>query len=138
MPALSLSVRDYMSLRFATLTEHQSLQEASKIMIEREVLGAPVVDNVGNLIGILSVTDCIGAAISSGYNPGWSGKVGDVMSCDVRTVDVDDNIMDVAKSFMNEPYRRYPVVDDNRVVGMVSRLDVLKALRKVSEAGVPV
>ncbi len=138
MPAPSLSIRAYMSSRFATMTENQDIQEALRLFTERDLYGAAVVDNLGNLVGILSVTDCIDQALKSGYNPGWHGTVGSLMSPDVRTVDIDDNIVDVAKMFMKEPYRRYPVVDDNRVVGVVTRLDVLKALRKISESGVAV
>ena len=57
------------------------------------------------------------------------------MSRDIRTVDAEDSILDVAKMFMDDHYRRYPVVDDNRVVGVITRLDVLKALRTVSASG---
>ena len=138
MPADSLSVRHYMSSRFATVKASQDIQEVTRMFTERNVFGAAVVDNIGNLVGIISVTDCIGAALKAGYNPGFSGTVASLMSPDVRTVDVDDDVIKVAKLFMKEPYRRYPVVDDNRVVGVITRLDVLKALRKIGESGVPV
>jgi CBS domain-containing protein len=54
------------------------------------------------------------------------------------TVDADENILNVAKMFMDDHYRRYPVLDDNRVIGVITRLDVLKALRTIGESGVPV
>ncbi|WP_028489553.1 CBS domain-containing protein [Thiothrix lacustris] len=138
MPSVSLSVRDYMSNRLATLNEKQDMREAVKIFTERNLFGGAVVDNLGNLVGILSVTDCIDVALHSGYNSGWRGTVGERMSRDIRTVDADDNILDVAKMFMEDHYRRYPVLDDNRVIGVITRLDVLKALRTIGESGVPV
>lgn len=138
MSKVSLSVRDHMSSRLATLREKQDIREAVKIFTERNLFGGAVLDNLGNLVGILSVTDCIDVALRSGYHSGWRGLVGERMSRDIRTVDADDNILNVAKMFMENPYRRYPVMEDNTVVGVITRLDVLKALSKVSESGVPV
>ncbi|MBO0613023.1 CBS domain-containing protein [Thiothrix fructosivorans] len=135
MAEVSLSVRHYMSSRLATLYENQDIREAVKIFTERNLFGGAVMDNRGSLVGILSVTDCIDAALRSGYHSGWRGTVGEKMSRDIRTVDAEDSILDVAKMFMDDHYRRYPVVDDNRVVGVITRLDVLKALRTVSASG---
>ncbi|QTR51326.1 CBS domain-containing protein [Candidatus Thiothrix anitrata] len=138
MSNISLAVRHYMSNRLATLRENQDITEVVTIFTERNLFGGVVVDNLGNLIGILSVTDCIDAALRAGYHSGWRGTVGERMSRDIRTVDAQDNILDVAKMFMDDHYRRYPVIDDNRVVGVITRLDVLKALRKIRESGVAV
>ncbi|SEA22637.1 CBS domain-containing protein [Thiothrix caldifontis] len=138
MADVSLSVRHYMSNRLATLYERQDIREAVKVFTERNLFGGAVLDNLGNLVGILSVTDCIDVALRSGYHSGWRGTVGERMSRDVRTVDAEDSILDVAKMFMDDHYRRYPVVDDNRVVGVITRLDVLKALRTIGDSGFPV
>ena len=135
MSKISLSVRHYMSTRLATVHENQDIREVVTIFTERNLFGGAVVDNLGNLVGILSVTDCIDAALRAGYHSGWRGTVGERMSRDIRTVDAEDNILDVAKMFMDDHYRRYPVLDDNRVVGVVTRLDVLKALCKIRESG---
>lgn len=105
MSNVSLSVRDHMSNRLATLREKQDIREAVKIFTERNLFGGAVVDNRGNLVGILSVTDCIDVALRTGYHSGWRGTVGDRMSRDIRTVDADDNILDVAEMFMNDHYR---------------------------------
>ncbi|HPE60005.1 MAG: CBS domain-containing protein [Thiothrix sp.] len=138
MPAPSLRVRNYMSKQFASIRESQSVEEAVKLLSERNSYGAAVLDQLGNMVGVISVTDCIDAAIKHGFTPGWGGTVRDLMTTDVRYVEMDDNILDVAKMFMDEPYRRYPVMDDNRVVGVVSRLDVVKALHKINKSGVAV
>lgn len=138
MQNVSVSVRDYMSNRLATLREKQDIREAVKIFTERNLFGGAVVDNLGNLVGILSVTDCIDVALKSGYDSGWRGTVAERMSRDIRTVDADESILKVAKMFMDDHYRRYPVVEDNRVIGVITRLDVLKAICKISESGAPV
>jgi predicted transcriptional regulator len=127
-----------MSPRFATVSEGQDISEAISLFTERNLFGAAVLDNLGNMVGILSVTDCIGEAIKEGFDAGSHRRISTLMSRDVRSVDVDDNILDVAQMFMTEPYRRYPVMEDNRVVGVITRLEVLKALSKISHAGVAV
>lgn len=138
MPAPPLQVRNYMSSRFVTLQKHQDVAEAIQLFTERDVSGAAVLDQLGNMVGILSVTDCIDSALKAGFDAGARGLVETLMSKDVRTVDVDDNIIDVARMFMEGHYRRYPVLEDNRVVGVVTRLEVLKALSKIAQSGVAV
>lgn len=138
MPAPPLQVRNYMSTRFATLSEGQSISEAVTLFTERNLFGAAVLDNLGNMVGVLSVTDCLGEAIKSGFDAGSRRKISTLMSKDVRTVDVDDNVLDVAKMFMEEPYRHYPVIEDNRVIGVITRLEALKGIAKISSSGVAV
>jgi len=98
------------------------------LMIEHRISGAPVVDEHGNLIGLLSEQDCLKVALSAGYHGEYGGRVSEYMTRDVRTVDADTSILEVAKLFLEEKLRRYPVMEGNRLVGQVSRRDVLKAL----------
>ena len=127
----SLQVRHFMSPKFTTVRDNQRVIEAINLFTSRDIFGAAVVDQVGNLVGILSVTDCIGEAIQTGFNPNTDKPVSTLMSKDVRTVDADANLLDVAKMFLEQPYRRYPVMDDNQVVGVITRLEVLKGLKKL-------
>jgi len=138
MPVSPLQVRNYMSTRFATISENKNISEAISLLTECDLFGAAVLDNLGNMVGVLSVTDCIGEAIREGFDAGSHRKISALMSKDVRTVDVDDNVLDVASMFMEEPYRHYPVIEDNRVVGVVTRLEVLKGIAKIARAGVAV
>ena len=50
------------------------------------------------------------------------------MSHEVRTVEADTSIIALAQMFLDSPYRRFPVTDNNRLVGQISRRDVLRAL----------
>ena len=127
----SLNVRDYMTQSLITFRPEQDVIEASLMLAERRISGAPVVDDTGNLAGILSDTDCIRAMLKFGFDPDWRGLVSELMSPEVATVDIDDSILDVAQRFVEIRYRRYPVLEDNRVVGVVSRADVLRALERI-------
>ena len=127
----SLNVGDYMTRSIMSFHPGQNVIAAAKILSDRGFSGAPVVDDRGNLVGILSDTDCIRAMIKYGFDPDWRGLVSEFMSPDVSTVSIDDSILDVAQRFTEKRFRRYPVMEDNRVVGVVSRIDVLRALDRI-------
>lgn len=121
-------VKDFMSQYVLSFRPDQEIIEAARMLADRRVSGAPVVDELGSLIGVLSDTDCIEATIKAGFDEGWRGLVSEYMSPNVATVDPNDSILDVSKRFVEDRYRRYPVVEDNRLVGQISRLDILRAL----------
>lgn len=123
-----LKVRHHMNPNFLTLKADQDIHEVISQLNKQRIFGAPVVDNVGNLIGIISGTDCIRAAIKAGFHTEWRGKVADFMTTDVVTVEADNSILRVADMFLESNYRRFPVLDDNRVIGQIGREDVLKAV----------
>ncbi len=127
----SLNVGDYMTQSIMTFRPEQDVIEAARILAKRGFSGAPVVDDRGNLAGILSDTDCIRAMVKFGFDPDWRGLVSEFMSPNVETVAIDDSILDVAQRFTEKRFRRYPVMEDNRVIGVISRIDVLRALERI-------
>ena len=126
----SLHVRYHMDPNFLKLKADQEISEVIKLFNTHRIFGAPVVDNVGNLIGMLSGSDCIHAAIQSNFDTSWRGHVKDFMSEDVRTVDADYSCLYVAEMFIKDSYRRYPVIENDHLIGMIGREDILKALEK--------
>ncbi len=123
-----LNVRDYMSSARLKFRPEQALLDAVYKLQEQELASAPVVDELGNIVGMLSELDCMKLALNAGYEQGFGGKVDDVMSRDVITVDADDSIVEVASRFVNSPYKCYPVVEDNRLIGQICRREVLRAI----------
>ena len=95
------------------------------------ISGAPVVDKRGNLVGILSERDCIKVALNASYYSEKGGKVSEFMSQEVKTINADASLLDVAEMFINAPFKRYPVLRDNLLVGQISRCDILKALEQL-------
>ncbi|MGB5246291.1 MAG: CBS domain-containing protein, partial [Woeseia sp.] len=76
--------------------------------------------------------DCMKVVLTSGYHGEPGGPVSDLMVTDVKTVDASMSIFDLAELFMKSGYRRYPVMKENRLVGQISRRDVLRALGELS------
>ncbi|NIO10981.1 MAG: CBS domain-containing protein [Deltaproteobacteria bacterium] len=125
-----LSVKDYMTAIPVTLTLDTEVFEAIRSLVQSGLSGAPVVDLHGNLVGIFSEQDCMKVGLRAAYHNEWTGKVSEFMSRGVQTVEPETSLVELAEKFLKEPFRGYPVVKDNRLVGQISRRDVLKALLK--------
>ena len=127
-----LRVSEYMTTDLVTITPDTELMRAVYLLVEHDISGMPVVDEGGNLVGILTERDCIATAINAGYFDEAGGSVRDFMSSPVETAEADDSLMDIAERLSNSIYRRFPVVEDGRLVGLISRRDVLEALKQGS------
>ena len=128
----SIAVKDYMSASLVTFTPDMDVMNAIDVLVKHRISGAPVVNERGNLVGLLSEKDCMQIAVQAGYYEQLGGRVDDYMTKDVMTVEADASVLEVAKLFMHKGPRRYPVVEDNRLVGQISRRDVLKALLELN------
>lgn len=130
----SISVKDYMAESLLTFTPEMDVMAAIHQLSEKGYSGAPVLDNLGNIVGILSEHDCLKVAIHASYHGVMGGRVADFMSRNPVTVDAELSILEVAKMFLDRPFRRYPVVEDNRLVGLISRTDVLRAIDAINDS----
>ena len=131
-PVASLRARDFMTPNLVTLSADMELLDAIQLLVDKQISGAPVVDQQGNLVGILTERDCLEQTVVATYHGEAGGRVAEIMSKDVQTVDADTGLMEIADSFANSKYRRYPVLEDNRLVGIISRRDVLRAVLEIS------
>ena len=133
MQRRSCLVKDYMASTLTTFKPDTDVLDAVHVLVTKRIAGAPVVDNEGNLIGVISELDCMKVALDASYNGHWGGPVADFMSKDVQTVDAEMSIIDLAQVFVDSSFRRFPVMDGNRLVGQVSRRDVLRALQEIAK-----
>jgi CBS domain-containing protein len=132
MPTKTAVVSDYMSGKLVTFSPTTDVLDAIEELVQRRIAGAPVVDDHGNLVGMLSEFDCMQVVLTAGYHGEPGGPVSDLMVSDVKTVDAGMSIVDLAELFIATRYRRFPVLKDNRLVGQISRRDVLRALCELS------
>ncbi len=124
-----LSVRDYMTRDLITFKPDQSVEEVITLLIKHRISGGPVVDDKGELVGVISEGDCIKHISESRYfnMPLEDSKVSSRMIRDVETIDGNMNIFDAANKFLNARRRRFPILEDGRLVGQISQKDILKA-----------
>jgi CBS domain-containing protein len=113
-----------------TLSPETEITQAMNVLIDAKISGAPVVDQKGALVGVLSKKDCLKAALNAAYFQEWGGSVADYMSTNVETLDAHIDLVKAAEAFLASPYRRFPVLSEGRLVGQVSRYDILIGLRQ--------
>jgi CBS domain-containing protein len=102
--------------------------DAIKKLLDHKITSAPVIDSKGQLVGMFSEKDGIKVFLESIYNQGVSGKVGEYMTTDTISVDSASSIVDLAEKFETSSVRSFPVFEDGEFVGVISRVDVLRAL----------
>tara|TARA_R110001583_G_scaffold41168_1_gene131121 strand:- start:1933 stop:2346 length:414 start_codon:yes stop_codon:yes gene_type:complete len=125
----SVKVADYMTTQLVTFKPETGLFQAISIFSESNISGAPVVNDRGELIGLLSEVDCLKAILKHTYHEEeHGGCVGDFMTAPVETVSSDADIIAVSEKFISGNRRRFPVLRNGKLVGQISRKDVLRAI----------
>jgi predicted transcriptional regulator len=122
------TINDYMADVLVTFLPSDNIHTAAKTLMEKHISGAPVVDDAGNLVGVLSKKDCLKVVYVASYHQDWGGRVDEYMSRELRTVESGTDIISAADLFVESSYRRFPVLENGRMVGQISRQDILRAL----------
>ena len=125
------SAADHMTREIVVIPPDMDLFRAMRALIDNDISGAPVVDGQGALVGILTEKDCFRAAYEASYHRDLVGPVSSYMSHPVETISADTDIVDVIEWFHHNRYRRLPIVDGNRLVGILARRDILRALESL-------
>lgn len=132
----SVKASDYMAEKLVTFTPDTDLFQAINQLLEHRITGAPVICKDGKLVGLLSEADCLKAILTLTYHEEeMGGRVGDYMSPEVYTINHDADIIAVAEDFITNGRRRLPVVKDGKLVGQISRRDVLRAVEQFAQDG---
>lgn len=122
------TVADYMARELVTLRPETEINSAMQVLLRRRISGAPVVSASGELVGVLSKKDCLKAALQSAYHHRPGGTVADYMSAQVETLDAHLEVLAACERFVASSFRRFPVLREGRLVGQISRADMLRAL----------
>ncbi len=122
-------VSQYMDTSVHALRPDTEIFEAVAFLLEHKLTGAPVVNEAQEVIGILSEKDCLNLLALGDGSQRPSGSVSDFMSTPVTTIPPTMNIYFVAGMFLNDVVRRFPVVEDGKLVGAITRFDILRAIK---------
>ncbi len=128
-----ISVRDFMAKKLITFKPDTPIYVAIDTLVKNEISGASVVDDKGRLVGIVSEKDCLRILASGVFHNEPSGTVSNYMTEAVVTVQADTDIFTAADLFLKNIYRRMPVVEDRKVIGQLSRRDVLRAIQEIKD-----
>ncbi len=123
------TVRMFMDQWVHTLTPDTDIHSAVALLLSRHVTGAPVVDEEHRVVGILTEKDCL-RLVAKGHNSDeLSGLVADYMTTKVTTVPPDMDIYFAAGVFLQNYFRRLPVVEGGKLIGAITRFDILRAIQ---------
>ena len=130
-----VSIKDLMSTRFAQIHPDMPVVEASSRLIKLEMLGSPVTDEAGTLLGWISERECLQASLQVVYHNQRVATVKDLMQSEVLTASVEDEVLSLAQQMLDAKPKIYPVVDaSNKVLGVISRRHILNMLdQKMAE-----
>lgn len=114
--------RDIMTRKVITVLPSASAQEAAQLLDYNRISGLPVVDEHARIIGIITEADIISKVDRAGLN------VGDIMSREIIAVDEETPVNEIAAMLTERRIKRVPVVSEGRLVGIVSRADIVHAV----------
>ena len=114
--------RDIMTRTVATIHPEASAQEVAQLLYQKRMIGAPVVDEGGNIIGIITEADIISKVNREGL------CVADIMSHEIIAVGEETPVNEIAALLTERKIKRVPVVCEGKLVGIVSRADIVHAV----------
>ncbi|BBB91160.1 MAG TPA: CBS domain-containing protein [Methylomusa anaerophila] len=144
-----MKAKDIMAKEIITVKQDATIREIAKVLIDNKVSGVPVVDNNGGLVGIVTEGDLLfketnprlpeavnilGAILYydgvERYNEDFkkliAGQAGEIMTDKVVVISEDTEIAEIAKLMIKHNIKRLPVVKEDKIIGIVSRADIIK------------
>lgn len=125
--ASEVTARDFMVTKLVTLRPEMDVIEAVQMLLKNRISGAPVVNDQGKFVGVFSEKCSMQVLLDAAYEQLPSNEVRMFMDTEAQTIEPDTHLLSIAQVFLLTSYRRLPVLDEGRLVGQVSRRDVLRA-----------
>ncbi len=117
----------------ATFNESTDIFSAMEKLIDFNLSGAPVIDKSGQLKGWLSEKDCLKFVLEAKYYNNPPESIGQFMSKNVVSLQASDSLFHAIDLFTRYHFQCYPITENDVVVGVVSRSQVLKAVGKIAQ-----
>ena len=114
-----MMAKDVMTRDIITVSPTLKVKDLALILIKNQISGAPVVDEQGKILGIVSEADIVA-------KKGKDAK--SIMSKKVVTVREDAPVEEIAQLMITHAIKRVPVTDGGKVIGIVSRADIISAI----------
>lgn len=119
-----LEAKDIMTEKVISVTEDTPIYQAVELLVENNISGIPVITEDRILIGILTEKDVL--SLFYGNEEDENLTVQDFMTPHTVFFDANENLINVCDYLLNNYFRRVPVVSDGKLVGIISRRDIIK------------
>lgn len=147
-----MNAHDVMTRNVISIDPDSTVLQAARLMLQHRVSGLPVIDNAGNLVGVLSEGDFLRrretqterkrsrwleflmgpGTIASEYTHSHGNKVSEVMTTEVQTVDENAGLEDIVELMERHRIKRVPVMCGSEVVGIITRSNLMRAMVSVA------
>ena len=135
----SVDLSDYMVQVPIKILGDADLYEAIHMIIDNKISGICVVDEHGDLVGLLSEIDCLRAILAVTYNEhGDVGKVRDYMTKEVDYCDLHADLVHIADDMVKKGHRRRPVLDHGKLVRQITCRQLLRVVSEFNQNAVVV
>lgn len=118
--------RNIMIKNVVVVHQNTPLLDAMRMLVEKQISGLPVVDKEEKLIGVITEKDLLSLLVTDVITS--QEVVGDYMSLDVQFFSPDDSVVEICEFFIKTNVRRVPIVENGRVIGVISRRDIIKLI----------
>lgn len=122
-----LKAKDIMTTEVVAVSKDADIYRAIRMMVENNVTGLPVIDKDRMLVGVVTEKDVLKLLYEVEDRP---GKVEDYMTKAVVAFDQETEIGTVADGLAASHFRRVPILNQGRLVGIISRKDVIKHIKE--------
>jgi CBS domain-containing protein len=122
-----LKAKDIMTTDVLAVAKDADIYQAIRTMVQNNVTGLPVIDEDGTLVGIVTERDVLRLLYEVEDRP---GRVEDFMTEAVVAFDQEVDIETVANGLAGNPFRRVPILHEGKLVGIISRKDVIKQIKE--------
>jgi CBS domain-containing protein len=120
-----IQAKDIMTTNVVTARKDMSLTDVMRLLLRWHISGLPVIEEDGTLAGIITEIDVANMAVSGNAS---DTRVIEVMSRDVVSFPPETDLSELVHSFSSRRFRRFPIVENGRVTGIVSRRDILREM----------
>lgn len=124
----TIRVKDVMAKKLVTLRPDTDIYQAISILLKNRISGAPVVSSEGRFVGVFSEVNCMSVMVTGSYHNLPNSRVSTFMDKAPKTISEETDLLTAAQIFLKSHVRRLPVLRGDRVVGQVSRRDLLRAI----------
>ncbi len=118
-----LKASDVMTRDVIAISQDSTLAEAIQWLIDKKISGMPVIDKQGKLVGIISEKDILNFAFSGNLR---NTQVREAMTREIKSFSPDVDVEQIALAISQHHFRRVPILEGEKIVGIVSRRDIIR------------
>jgi CBS domain-containing protein len=120
-----VTAKDVMTKEIISVRDTTDVKKVLKLLVEKNVTGLPVISDEGYLVGMVTEKDILQMLYKQTIK---NRTVSDMMTHGIVSFDENDNLIDIYKCLMENNFRRVPILSEGKLVGIISRRDIIKFL----------